>query len=105
MGDATDKVEKILINEGKDLKSDVLKVGHHGSQYSSTSAFLKQVSPKYAVIQVGEDNVYEHPKQITIDKLEKIKTFTYRTDKHGTIILTSDGENISFETIQTNTNG
>ena len=105
MGDATDKVEKILINEGKDLESDVLKVGHHGSQYSSTAAFLKQVSPRYAVIQVGQDNDYDHPKQITIDKLEKLKTLTYRTDKHGTIILTSDGDNISFETIKTNTNG
>ena len=105
MGDATDKVEKILINEGKDLESDVLKVGHHGSQYSSTAAFLKKVNPKYAVIQVGENNDYDHPRQITLDKLEKLKTITYRTDKHGTIVLTSDGENISFETIKTNTNG
>lgn len=105
MGDATDKVEKILIDEGKELASDVLKVGHHGSQYSSTAAFLKEVNPSYAVIQVGENNDYDHPKQITLDKLDKLKTLTYRTDKHGTIVLTSDGENISFETIKTNTNG
>lgn len=104
-GDATDKVEKILINEGKDLSSDVLKVGHHGSQYSSTAAFLKAVNPRYAIIQVGENNTYDHPKQITLDKLEKLNTLIYRTDKDGTIILTSDGENISFETIKTNTNG
>ena len=105
MGDATSKVEKILLDNKANLKSDVLKVGHHGSQYSSTPAFLKQVSPSYAVIQVGENNDYDHPKQITLNKLEKIKTLTYRTDKHDTIILTSDGENISFETIKTNTNG
>ena len=105
MGDATSIVERILINEGKDLDSDVLKVGHHGSQYSSTAAFLKQVTPSYAVIQVGQDNEYDHPKQITLDKLEKINSLTYRTDKHGTIILTSDGDNITFETIKTNTNG
>ena len=105
MGDATSKVEKILLDNEADLKSDVLKVGHHGSQYSSTAAFLKQVSPSYAVIQVGENNDYDHPKEITLNKLEKLKTLTYRTDKHGTIILTSDGENISFETIKTNTNG
>ena len=105
MGDATSKVEKILLDNKANLKSDVLKVGHHGSQYSSTPAFLKQVSPSYAVIQVGENNDYDHPKQITLNKLEKIKTLTYRTDKHGTIILTSDGDNISFETIKTNTNG
>lgn len=105
MGDATSKVEKILLDNEVNLNSDVLKVGHHGSQYSSTAAFLKQVSPSYAVIQVGENNDYNHPKQITLNKLEKLKTLTYRTDKHGTIILTSDGENISFETIKTNTNG
>lgn len=105
MGDATSKVEKILINEGKDLSSDVLKVGHHGSQYSSTATFLKKVNPSYAVIQVGQDNEYDHPKQITLDKLNKLNTLTYRTDEQGTIILTSDGENITFETIKTNTNG
>lgn len=104
MGDATSKVEKILINEGKDLSSDVLKVGHHGSQYSSTATFLKKVNPSYAVIQVGQDNEYDHPKQVTLDKLNKLNTLTYRTDEQGTIILTSDGENITFETIKTNTN-
>lgn len=105
MGDATSKVEKILINEGKDLSSDVLKVGHHGSQYSSTATFLKKVNPSYAVIQVGQDNEYDHPKQVTLDKLNKLNTLTYRTDEQGTIILTSDGENITYETIKTNTNG
>ena len=105
MGDATSKVEKILINEGKDLSSDVLKVGRHGSQYSSTATFLKKVNPSYAVIQVGQDNEYDHPKQVTLDKLNKLNTLTYRTDEQGTIILTSDGENITFETIKTNTNG
>lgn len=105
MGDATDTVERKLINEGVDLDSDVLKVGHHGSQYSSTAAFLRKVTPSYAIIQVGKDNDYDHPKQITVDKLEKLKTITYRNDIHGTIILTSDGDNISFETIKTNTNG
>ena len=105
MGDATSKVEKILINEGKDLSSDVLKVGHHGSQYSSTEKKIKKVNPSYAVIQVGQDNEYDHPKQVTLDKLNKLNTLTYRTDEQGTIILTSDGENITFETIKTNTNG
>ena len=105
MGDATDKVEKILIDDGVDLKSDVLKVGHHGSQYSTTSNFLKKVSPSYAVIQVGKDNTYDHPKQITLDKLQKLNVMTYRNDIDGTIILTSDGNNINFKTMKTNTNG
>ena len=105
MGDATEKVEKILIDDGVDLKSDVLKVGHHGSQYSTTSNFLKKVSPSYAVIQVGKDNTYDNPKQITLDKLQKLNDMTYRNDIDGTIILTSDGNNINFKTMKTNTNG
>lgn len=102
MGDATSVVEKEILN--KDLKSDVLKVGHHGSQYSTTASFLKAVNPKYAVIQVGENNTYNHPKDITINKLEKIGTKIYRTDKDGTIILTSDGQNITIDTVTTDTN-
>ena len=103
MGDATSSVEKEILD--KDRKSDVLKVGHHGSQYSSTISFLKRVSPKYAVIEVGKNNSYNHPKEVTLKKLEDLGTKIYRTDENGTIILTSDGENISFETVQTDTNG
>ncbi len=102
-GDATNKVEKQILD--KNLKSDVLKVGHHGSQYSTHAQFLKAVSPKYAVIQVGKDNSYGHPKDVTVKKLESIGAKIYRTDKDGTIILSSDGENISFETVKTDTNG
>lgn len=101
-GDATSSVEKQIQN--KDIESDVLKVGHHGSQYSTTAAFLKAVNPKYAVIQVGENNTYDHPKDVTINKLEKLGTKIYRTDQDGTIILTSDGQNITFETAKTDTN-
>ena len=103
MGDATSKVEKNMLD--KDLKSDVLKVGHHGSQYSSTAQFLKKVDSKYAIIQVGKNNDYGHPKQITLDKLNKMDVKTFRTDQDGTIILTSDGTNIKFDTVQTDTNG
>ena len=102
-GDATSQVEKEILD--KNISSDVLKVGHHGSQYSSTAQFLKKVDPKYAIIQVGKDNSYGHPRKVTLSKLEKLGTKTYRTDKDGTIILSSDGENISFETIKTDTNG
>ena len=105
MGDATDVVEKQLVNDGVNLKSDVLKVGHHGSQYSTTQNFLNEVKPNYAVIQVGEGNTYDHLKQITLDRLNKLNIKTYRNDESGTIILTSDGENINFETKKTNTNG
>ena len=103
MGDATSSVEKDILD--KDIKSDVLKVGHHGSQYSSTISFLKKASPKYAIIEVGKNNSYNHPKEVTLKKLEDLGTKIYRTDEDGTIILTSDGENLSFETVKTDTNG
>ena len=103
MGDATSSVEKDILD--KDIKSDVLKVGHHGSQYSSTISFLKKVSPKYAIIEVGKNNSYNHPKEVTLKKLEDLGTKIYRTDEDGTIMLTSDGENMSFETVKTDTNG
>ena len=103
MGDATSSVEKDILD--KDIKSDVLKVGHHGSQYSSTISFLKKASPKYAIIEVGKNNSYNHPKEVTLKKLEDLGTKIYRTDEDDTIILTSDGENMSFETVKTDTNG
>ncbi len=103
MGDATNKVEKEILN--KNLQSDVLKVGHHGSQYSTHAQFLKAVSPKYAIIQVGKNNNYNHPKDVTIKKLEEVGAKIYRTDNDGTIILSSDGDNITFKTMKTDTNG
>lgn len=102
-GDATSNVEKIILNE--DIESDVLKVAHHGSDYSSTDEFLDKVSPGYAVISVGENNSYNHPSNSTLDKLNKRNIKLYRTDLNGTIIFTSDGENINIETIKTDTNG
>ena len=83
MGDATSKVEKKLLNE--DIKSDVLKIGHHGSEYSTTKNFLDKVNPQYAIIEVGKNNTYKHPKKITLDKLNKKNIKIYRTDIDGTI--------------------
>ncbi|MBI4779490.1 MBL fold metallo-hydrolase [Candidatus Falkowbacteria bacterium] len=60
-GDAGELVEKKLMDKGADLPADVLKVGHHGSQYSSTEEFLDKVKPKIAVIEVGKDNDFGHP--------------------------------------------
>lgn len=102
-GDATSKVEKKLLN--KDIESDVLKIGHHGSEYSTTNDFLDKVNPKYAIIEVGKNNTYKHPKQTTLDKLNAKNIKVYRTDLDGTIKLTSDGNNITFEIIKTNIDG
>ena len=102
-GDATSKVEKKILN--KDIESDVLKIGHHGSEYSTTNDFLDKVNPKYAIIEVGKNNTYKHPKQTTLDKLNAKNIKIYRTDLDGTIKLTSDGNNITFEIIKTNIDG
>lgn len=102
-GDAGSNVEKDILNE--DISSDVLKVGHHGSSYSSNLKFLKRVNPKYAIISVGKNNTYKHPSNKTLEKLEKMNIKIYRTDNDGTIICTSDGKNIDFKTTSTNTNG
>lgn len=103
MGDASTKIEKNLLN--KDIKSDVLKVGHHGSRYSTSLEFLKKVSPEYAVISVGENNTYKHPHKEILKRLEEQNIQIYRTDKEGTILAKSNGSIITFSTIKTDTNG
>ncbi len=79
-------------------QTNVIKIGHHGSDTSSSEKFLKQVLPQIAIISVGKDNSYGHPKQITLDKLNKLGTLIYRTDEKGNILLESDGKKnkISF---------
>ncbi|WMJ24345.1 MBL fold metallo-hydrolase [Paludicola sp. MB14-C6] len=79
------------------VKADVLKVGHHGSNSSTSNAFLSKVSPKYAVISVGKGNSYGHPTADTLTKLNKAGISIYRTDEVGTIIFTSDGAKITVD--------
>ena len=102
-GDATSKVEKLIIDKNIDV--DVLKVGHHGSNYSTTKKFLDKVNPKYAIISVGANNSYRHPADTTLDKLENKMVMVYRTDELGTVLCTSDGNSIEFTNFRTNTNG
>lgn len=96
-GDMEKGMENYLVAaDGAKLKSDVLKVGHHGSKNSTSEAFLGYVSPKYAVISVGVDNTYGHPAEETIIELEKFGAEVLRTDKLGTVTIKSDGEKISL---------
>ncbi|MCX7773298.1 MAG: MBL fold metallo-hydrolase [Clostridia bacterium] len=97
MGDCYKLNEEDMLASGMTLKSDVLKVGHHGSSTSSSEAFIKAVSPKYAVITVGKDNDYDHPSDQVVSTLENHQVELYRTDKNGTIIFTTDGENIDVK--------
>lgn len=91
--DISSKAEKELINKELDLKSDVLKVAHHGSKYSTSDEFLKNVKPKIAVISVGK-NSYGHPTPETLQRLENSDIHILRTDKSGDIKFESDGKNI-----------
>lgn len=72
-------------------QTNVLKVGHHGSSTSSSKKFLNQLLPQIAIIQVGEDNDYNHPHDEVIKRLEKMGILIYRTDEKGNILIESDG--------------
>lgn len=96
-GDAEKTSEIEMVKRyGKQLHSDVLKVGHHGSTTSSTEEFISAVAPDYSIIQVGIDNDYNHPHKEIIDRLSNTKI--YRTDLSGSIIAVSDGNSISIIT-------
>lgn len=96
-GDAEKDIEMKLVSNNEDIKSDVLKVGHHGSSTSSSEEFIKSINPSIAVISVGEDNTYDHPNGSTLSHLNENNVKIYRTDQQGTIILSSDGSTISKE--------
>lgn len=95
-GDMETSAETDLLDSGADVKADVLKVGHHGSDTSTGYRFLYEVAPAYAVISVGEGNSYGHPHEVPLSRLEDAGCAIYRTDKLGSIIAHSDGAKISF---------
>ena len=97
-GDSTARTEKIILenNSAAELDSTILKVPHHGSRTSSSSAFVKAVSPEYALISDGKDNKYGHPHQETLYTLTQFGAKIFRTDLLGTIIMKSDGEKEIF---------
>ena len=97
MGDAEKLSENEIIGAGYDLKADFIKIGHHGSGYSTGAEFLNKVDPTYAFISVGKDNSYGHPAQETIDLLTKNKVKVYRTDLLGSVVATSDGKTIKID--------
>lgn len=92
-GDAETKVEeKILKNYNNtdkedELKTNILKVAHHGSDTSTSAQFIEAIAPEVAIISVGEDNKYKHPSSETIEKLEQIGSEIYRTDEKGNIFI------------------
>lgn len=88
-GDIEVEAEKELEQVyGKKLKADILKIAHHGSKTSSREEFIKLVSPKIALIGVGENNKFGHPADITLERLEKENVKVYRTDQMGEVSIT-----------------
>lgn len=99
MGDAGKESENDLLKSDVSLRSDVIKIGHHGSSSSSGEDFIKKVFPEYAVISCGAGNDYGHPAKSTINTVSGIADVIYRTDLKGSVIFRSDGKNlfVSFE--------
>lgn len=95
-GDAENISEKEMLDKAFTLKSDVLKVSHHGSDTSTTTDFLGAVDPRYAVISVGKDNSYGHPSSSVIKRLQDRGVQVYRTDENGSVTAISDGATITF---------
>jgi competence protein ComEC len=94
-GDSPKTIENYLVMlDGENLESDVLKTGHHGSKTSSAEAFVGFVSPKYSIISAGKDNKYGHPHEEVIKILEQFGSAILSTGDKGLIIFESDGENV-----------
>ena len=96
-GDAESVSELEMVRAGYDLNVDLLKVGHHGGETSTSKIFLDAVMPKFAIISVGAGNTYSHPHQKALDRLISAGAKIYRTDEQGTIIATSNGTTITID--------
>jgi len=86
-GDTTKKIERKLVEQEANLKADILKIAHHGSKTSSSTAFLAAVEPGIAIISVGQDNRFGHPVQEVLANLEEYGIKVRRTDKEGTVLF------------------
>jgi len=96
MGDAEINTEASILQSGLEVDSDVLKVGHHGSNTATSETFLNAVSPLTATISAGENNQYDHPHQETLDKLFASGITVYGTYRSGSIVATASSTSINF---------
>ena len=93
-GDAEQLSESEILSHGYNVKANLIKIGHHGSYTSSSKEYLSAVSPQYAIISCGKDNRYGHPHDVTLQTLAELNIPVYRTDEMGTIVATSNGDNV-----------
>jgi len=96
-GDAEKEVEKEILESGENIDAEVLKIGHHGSDTSSTDEFLDAITPDYALISAELGNRYKHPVKSVMEKLEDRNIAVYRTDESGTVVVTITTDSISFD--------
>lgn len=95
-GDAETIVEEEILKSDENIEAEILKVGHHGSDTSTSDEFLDAVSPEYALISTEIGNKYEHPIKSVMDKLKKRNIEVYRTDESGTIVITVTSDDATF---------
>lgn len=95
-GDAEERTEEEILQSGADVEAEMLKIGHHGSQTSTSTAFLDAVNPKYALISAKVGNKYDHPMPVTMEKLKARNIEVYRTDEQGTVVITITAKEITF---------
>jgi competence protein ComEC len=96
MGDAEKKSEADILKEGEDVQADVLKLGHHGSRSSTSSAFLARVHPQYAIVSAGKNNDYGHPHAEVVQRVKQQGIKLLRTDQLGSIVVKTDGHTLMF---------
>lgn len=97
-GDAETKVEKQILEAGENIDAEILKVGHHGSDTSTSDEFLNAISPDYALISTEVGNKFEHPIKTTMDKLKEQNIDVYRTDENGTVVVIITKKDAKFST-------
>lgn len=96
-GDAETEVEEEILALGESIDAEILKLGHHGSDTSTSDEFLDAISPEYALISAGLGNKHEHPIESTMQKLKKRNIEVYRTDESGTVTATITSNDVTFD--------
>jgi len=90
--------EKRILQSGSELKSNILKVGHHGDSNASTSSFLEKIDPEIAIVSVGTENIYSKPHKDALLRIKASGSTVLRTDLHGHITVETDGTTYSIRT-------
>jgi len=96
MGDAGTEAEYDILSNNQNVSANLIKIGHHGSKYSSSYYFLEKVNPQYAIISAGKNNQYGHPSTEILNRLNVLNIKIYRTDLDGNIIAISNGNKINI---------